>query len=116
MPCIHPPFMPHSKCPCLQSEIMMLCRNSPGFSPESTSTTGFSKPFLCALLLGALAAFLPTVSFAQRPLGIDVSSFQGASINWSSVKGAGYIFAWAKATEGATVNDADFTVNANNGK
>jgi autotransporter-associated beta strand protein len=58
----------------------------------------------------------PSLSFAQRPLGIDVSSFQGGSVNWASVKGAGYIFAWAKATEGATVNDADYTVNANNGK
>jgi autotransporter-associated beta strand protein len=53
---------------------------------------------------------------AQRPLGIDVSSYQGGSINWTSVKGAGYTFAWAKATEGGGVNDADFVVNENNGK
>src|SRR6478672_4921070 len=69
-----------------------------------------------ALLLGLTIAIGPRCALAARPLGIDVSSYQGGSINWSSVKGAGYIFAWAKATEGATVNDADFTVNANNGK
>lgn len=52
---------------------------------------------------------------AQRPPGIDVSSHQG-SINWSGVKSAGIVFAWAKATEGVTVNDGDFVANENNGK
>jgi GH25 family lysozyme M1 (1,4-beta-N-acetylmuramidase) len=53
---------------------------------------------------------------AQRPLGVDVSSYQGAGVNWSSVKASGRTFAWAKATEGTTVNDPDFTINQNNGK
>src|SRR5258708_10875881 len=52
---------------------------------------------------------------AQRPYGIDVSSYQG-SINWSSVKSCGYIFAWTKATEGNYYQDADFVSNENNGK
>lgn len=69
-----------------------------------------------AMWVVMLAALGPIHSLAQRPLGIDVSSYQGGSINWASVKAAGYVFAWAKATEGATVNDADYTVNANNGK
>ena len=67
---------------------------------------------------GILAiAFLgaPLLSIA-RPLGVDVSSYQGGSINWGSVKGAGITFAWAKATEGTYNNDADFTINENNGK
>src|SRR5437660_5619159 len=71
-------------------------------------------------LFGATILFavvvIPGTANAARPLGIDVSSYQGGSINWTSVKGAGYVFAWAKATEGATVTDADYTVNANNGK
>src|SRR5438093_11266117 len=55
-------------------------------------------------------------ALAQRPLGIDVSSYQGSGINWSSVKSSGVSFGWAKATEGLTVNDADFTINEANAK
>ncbi len=47
-------------------------------------------------------------------LGIDVSSYQ-ATINWTSVKAAGYSFAWAKATEGLTITDSQYHNNATNG-
>jgi len=50
--------------------------------------------------------------FAQRPLGVDVSSYQGSTINWTNVKSSGVSFAWAKATEGVTVTDGDFAINA----
>jgi len=53
---------------------------------------------------------------AARPLGIDVSSYQGGSINWTSVKNSGVTFAWAKATEGTYYYDADFTINEGNAK
>jgi GH25 family lysozyme M1 (1,4-beta-N-acetylmuramidase) len=54
---------------------------------------------------------------AARQLGIDVSNHQGAGINWSTVKNAdGITFAWAKATEGFTFNDADFSINETNAK
>ncbi|MGZ4044172.1 MAG: glycoside hydrolase family 25 protein, partial [Bacteroidia bacterium] len=53
-------------------------------------------------------------SNAQTILGIDVSSYQGL-VNWTSVKNAGYTFAWAKATEGLTVNDSQYLNNAVNG-
>jgi len=63
-----------------------------------------------------LAASLSTSSLmAQRPLGIDVSSFQG-SINWTSVHGDGVKWAYAKATEGTYYHDADFNNNIANGK
>ncbi len=52
---------------------------------------------------------------AQRPLGVDVSSFQGQP-NWTSVRNSGITFAWAKATEGVSITDADFVYNENNGK
>lgn len=52
---------------------------------------------------------------AQRPLGIDVSSYQGHP-NWSSVHGAGIKFAYAKASEGTGIADGDFTYNESNGK
>ena len=65
--------------------------------------------FASAVVLGAGNAR------AQRPLGVDVSSYQG-SITWSSVKSAGVTFAWAKATEGTSVIDGYFVGNENNGK
>ena len=58
---------------------------------------------------------VPERAMAQRPLGIDVSSFQ-SSITWSSVKSSGIAFAWSKATEGLTYQDAYFVGNENNGK
>lgn len=51
---------------------------------------------------------------AQNAMGIDVSNYQG-TINWAQVKAAGYTFAWAKATEGFTVVDAQYSNNATNG-
>jgi GH25 family lysozyme M1 (1,4-beta-N-acetylmuramidase) len=51
---------------------------------------------------------------AQTILGVDVSSYEG-TINWSSVKAAGYTFAFAKASEGVTITDSYFTGNQVNG-
>ncbi|HWV99202.1 MAG TPA: GH25 family lysozyme [Candidatus Acidoferrum sp.] len=42
--------------------------------------------------------------------GIDVSQFQG-TINWSNVKAAGIVFAYAKATEGTSFTDPEFSAN-----
>jgi autotransporter-associated beta strand protein len=58
----------------------------------------------------------PGQAVAQRPLGIDVSSYQGSGVNWTNVKSSGVVFAWAKATEGTGVIDGDFTINENHGK
>jgi lysozyme len=65
------------------------------------------------LILTATLATLPAM--AQRPLGIDVSSFQG-SINWSTVHANGVKWAYAKATEGTYFQDSTFHNNMNNGK
>ncbi len=43
--------------------------------------------------------------------GVDVSSYQGGSINWSAVKSAGRSFGFAKATEGTGYQDATFNHN-----
>jgi fibronectin-binding autotransporter adhesin len=67
------------------------------------------------LVLGLELLAGPEGAMAARPLGIDVSSYQ-ETVNWTSVKGAGITFAWAKATEGLTVNDAYFTANEANAK
>jgi hypothetical protein len=75
----------------------------------------------CTALLRiiAMAALLLTLGLqrasAQRPLGIDVSRFQN-TINWTSVKGSGISFAWAQATRGAYLQNANFTANMVNGK
>ena len=47
--------------------------------------------------------------------GIDVSHWQ-ESINWNSVAGADYKFAFCKASEGVSYTDPKFTTNMNNGK
>ncbi|HYP00881.1 MAG TPA: GH25 family lysozyme [Pyrinomonadaceae bacterium] len=44
--------------------------------------------------------------------GIDVSHYQG-TVNWSDVRGAGSAFAFAKATEGASIVDPTFNANWN---
>ena len=66
-------------------------------------------------LMAGVMVVLPDRVLAQRPLGIDVSSYQ-ETINWTSVKGAGITFAWAKATEGLSYIDAYFTANEANAK
>src|SRR3954468_9595328 len=48
-------------------------------------------------------------------LGIDVSSYQ-ASINWSSARSCGTMFAFAKSTEGVSYQDSYFKRNMTNGK
>ncbi|MDB4965504.1 MAG: putative rane protein [Myxococcales bacterium] len=47
----------------------------------------------------------------QVVYGVDVSNYQGASINWSSVKGAGRVFGFAKASEGTGYTDVAFAHN-----
>ncbi len=49
-------------------------------------------------------------------MGLDVSSCQGGSIDWPTVKSSGISFTWTKATEGLTLNDADFTINEANAR
>ncbi len=56
----------------------------------------------------------PRIASAARDAGIDVSSYQGSN-DWTSIHAAGKDFAWAKATEGQTVNDSTFVANMNNG-
>ena len=79
-----------------------------------TSASAIRRASVIAAVLAT--GFGAERAMAQRPLGVDVSSYQGSGINWSSVRGAGITFAWAKATEGTYDDDADFTINENKGK
>jgi len=47
---------------------------------------------------------------AANAQGIDVSHFQG-TVSWQQVQQAGALFAFAKATDGVTWIDPDFTAN-----
>ena len=67
------------------------------------------------LAAASTVAFAPGIAVAQRPLGVDVSSYQGEP-GWTSVKASGISFAWAKATEGTFDDDPDFAYNMSNGK
>jgi lysozyme len=63
----------------------------------------------------ALTALLSTSASnaaVARAKGVDVSNWNG-SISWSKVAGAGYRFAFAKATEGTSYNDKSYTTNRN---
>jgi GH25 family lysozyme M1 (1,4-beta-N-acetylmuramidase) len=59
----------------------------------------------------ALAALVLLTSAATYQKGIDVSNHQGSSIDWPQVAGAGYTFAFEKATEGTTFTDATYALN-----
>ncbi|MGA2174328.1 MAG: GH25 family lysozyme [Verrucomicrobiota bacterium] len=73
-------------------------------------------PVPLRLFLPALFFLMAKPASAQRPLGTDVSHYQGAGINWTNVKNDGVSFAWAKATEGTYYFDADFTLNEANAR
>ncbi|HEU5215177.1 MAG TPA: glycoside hydrolase family 25 protein [Gaiellaceae bacterium] len=64
----------------------------------------------------ALAALLPMGTWAAgsatRAKGLDVSNWNGR-IAWAKVAGAGYRFAFGKATEGTTYTDTTYTTNRN---
>src|SRR5690242_3560234 len=67
---------------------------------------------ICGAGLALLAA--PLLIMA-RPVGVDVSNNDGG-VNWTSIRGGGYTFAWAKATEGTTFHDSYYPGNMSNGK
>ncbi|HZQ48326.1 MAG TPA: GH25 family lysozyme, partial [Verrucomicrobiae bacterium] len=75
------------------------------------------------IMVCLVAIFLPQFALAQRPLGIDVSKYQGSgntngvtNIVWPSVKSDGITFAFARSTEGINYSDPDFPSNITNAK
>ena len=63
------------------------------------------------------ASLATTTVMAQRPLGVDVSSFQGSGINWTTVRSQGVQFAFAKCTEGYNFFiDSTYAGNMSRGK
>lgn len=80
---------------------------SPLESPAGTLVSRKIEAFTRGALI-CFSVLLPICAPAQRPLGTDVSGFQ-PSINWTTVKNAGVVFAWSKATEGTYYVNPDFT-------
>ena len=70
---------------------------------------------IAAFLSGVGLAAWPERAMAQRPVGIDVSTWQG-SIDWPSVKQSGISFAWARASDGTNYIDDTFANNEANAK
>jgi GH25 family lysozyme M1 (1,4-beta-N-acetylmuramidase) len=68
------------------------------FSPKSIllkpTALGRCGLIICFAILASISAQ------AQRPLGADISGYQSNTVNWVTVKNAGVVFAWTKATEG----------------
>src|SRR5579884_4253147 len=84
--------------------------NKPTERPRMNKLLGYSAALLSVSLV------TPSV-MAQRPLGVDVSSYQGSGINWSSVYANGCRFAFAKCTEGYNYFiDPDYGGNMSRGK
>jgi GH25 family lysozyme M1 (1,4-beta-N-acetylmuramidase) len=65
-----------------------------------------------AFALIALLSASTSAAAAVHAKGIDVSTWNGA-IRWAKVAGAGYRFAFGKATEGTAYNDQTYTANRN---
>lgn len=81
---------------------------------KTSSNKMVMKGSFVAVAALALAFGQVTVQ-ANNLFGIDVSHYQG-SINWSSVHSCGPQYAFAKATEGTTYTDPNFSTYMANGK
>lgn len=66
----------------------------------------------CLLTILFAGSGVPCANAALLP-GIDISHYQG-TINWPSVAGGGYKFAFMKATQGTTYVDPTFATNRAN--
>ncbi|MFX0105897.1 MAG: lectin-like protein [Candidatus Hodarchaeota archaeon] len=69
---------------------------------------------LFILLIIPFFGYLLPVKAEEYVNGIDVSHWQG-SINWNKVYGAGYRFAFCKASQGISYVDSTFTTNMDEG-
>lgn len=66
---------------------------------------GSTARFVALLALAALAT---AATYAK---GLDVSNYQGSSIDWLQVSSEGYTFAFAKATESTGFTDITYALN-----
>src|ERR1039458_10331256 len=81
---------------------------------HSRPSAQLSLAWIMVLATALEMVIAPERAAAQRPVGIDVSTFQG-SIDWTKVKASGITFAWARASDGMAF-DNTFTNNEVNAK
>src|SRR5260221_836270 len=93
------PLSPGSRCLPGRGRLPRLRAILPGLSARNC----FAIALLSLVIFGE-----PGTAHAQRPIGIDVSDFQSSSLNWTTIKGYGVSFGWAKATEGTTFTGSTF--------
>src|ERR1039457_3502696 len=79
-----------------------------------------SPDWITVIVIGLEIVVGPEHAMAQRPLGIDVSSYH-PGIDWASVKASGVTWTFAKAAEGTATDgwigqDPVFTYNEANAK
>jgi len=94
---------------------VVVCRILSAFAALRSSRIADRFPLLkarAAITFGSCCLGASTAFAVVQP-GIDVSHYQG-TINWTSVKNAGYQFAFMKATEDTTYVDPTFATNRAN--
>ena len=96
-----------------QPDITPACWTPPaGANPARVGSGSWvSFRWTALLVLGLELLVGPERALAQRPLGIDVSHWQGTAIDWAGVKSSGITFAWSKASEGTNYADDTFVTN-----
>ena len=73
------------------------------------------KRFYLIILLTLFLSLINASGVSATVPGVDVSHWQG-TVNWQNVYSSGQRFAFAKATEGTSFTDPQFTINIANGK
>lgn len=81
-----------------------------GCSSETEKSGGGDQPSDSTQIEQPKPQVLPTNDPNARTKGIDVSSYQG-NIDWPTVKASGIEFAYARATDGITFTDTEFSNN-----
>src|SRR5207248_3200517 len=89
-----------------------LRRQRPGSSAQPLMNR--RRRFALAATLGLTWVFTDVLSIhveASGAIGVDVSSWQGAAIDWHAVAATGVSFAYIRAGEGDSLVDGDFRLN-----
>lgn len=72
-----------------------------------------NRYWIMGLAVGGMLVMGGERASAQRARGIDVSVYQGSSINWAQVAGSGIQFAFIRSSYGLSSTDANFQQNIN---
>ncbi len=96
-------------------------RNRAGESGRGDGVAGggrYCGMFVTAVLAAAVVLCAGSAALATRPLGFDLSVWDGdvTPAQWAQLYNAGYAFCFTKATQGTTITDSTFVNNMNRGR